>query len=295
VPRTTFKKAKLAYCRFKGCDLTDADLYNADLGSAEIRDTALANASLRFAILTFASFAKCDLRGANLHRAWVYGMSAWDVITDETTMQDELGIDPERHPWLAWDRHLPQVTAQGVEFAHLIGLLRHSASLGRLLDAVSGKMVLILGRFRPERLEVLTAIQEHLRSRDRAPVIFNFEPPDSKSLTETVRILGGMSGLVVADLTDPKSVPQELMALVPSFPGVPVVPLLEGEEDPYSMFPDFFAYQNVRPLIRYPAGDAISADVVDEVLEAARRQPAIKDLLEDNRALRARIEELEGQ
>src|SRR4051812_16638758 len=51
---------------------------------------------------------------------------------------------------------------------------------------------------------------------------------------------------IVADLTDPSSVPKELEAIVPTF-AVPVQPLIEGLDRPYAMFKDYWKYDWVLP------------------------------------------------
>ena len=51
-----------------------------------------------------------------------------------------------------------------------------------------------------------------------------------------------MARFVIADLTDPSSIPKELEAIVPHL-AVPVQPLLEGSSRPYAMFKDYWKYE----------------------------------------------------
>ena len=58
------------------------------------------------------------------------------------------------------------------------------------------------------------------KSYDRSgylPIIFDFERPTDRDLTETVKILAGLSRFVIADVTNTSSVPLELQATVPEY------------------------------------------------------------------------------
>lgn len=63
----------------------------------------------------------------------------------------------------------------------------------------------ILGRFTEERKAVLEVIRNELRKRDYLPVLFDFEKPASRDLTETISTLAHMARFVMADITDAKS------------------------------------------------------------------------------------------
>ena len=63
---------------------------------------------------------------------------------------------------------------------------------------------------------------------------FDFEKPDVPNLTETVTTLARLSRFVIADITDAKGIPQELQAILPYLPSVPVRLLVRrgaGEHD----------------------------------------------------------------
>src|SRR5689334_10552544 len=57
------------------------------------------------------------------------------------------------------------------------------------------------------RIEVLELLRGELRKRGYVPIVFNFDKPETKDFTETVRLLAGLSKFVIADITNPKSAP----------------------------------------------------------------------------------------
>jgi hypothetical protein len=77
---------------------------------------------------------------------------------------------------------------------------------------VAPKTVLILGRFTDERKAVLDGLREELRKRDYLPILFDFAVPATRDITETVSLLARMARFMIADLTDPSSIPKELEA-----------------------------------------------------------------------------------
>ncbi len=102
-----------------------------------------------------------------------------------------------------------------------------------LLDTITSKVVLILGRFSKERKPILDALREALRSHPNRyiPILFDFEPQHDKPVLETVKTPANLARFVIADLTDPRMVRSELSLTVPSVPTVAVQPIIEGDSD----------------------------------------------------------------
>jgi hypothetical protein len=99
--------------------------------------------------------------------------------------------------------------------------------------------VLLLGRFTKDRIKVLERLRDELRKRGYLPIVFNFDKPETKDFTETVRLLAGLSKFVIADITNPKSSPLELQATVPEIM-VPFQPIIEQGEKPFAMLQDLW-------------------------------------------------------
>jgi hypothetical protein len=91
----------------------------------------------------------------------------------------------------------------------------HNQKVRDVIDTLTSKAVLILGRFTDERKAVLDALREELRMRDYLPILFDFEKPRSRDTDETITLLARMARFVIADISDAKAVLQELRAIVP--------------------------------------------------------------------------------
>ncbi|MBA2396689.1 MAG: hypothetical protein H0V70_28525 [Ktedonobacteraceae bacterium] len=111
-----------------------------------------------------------------------------------------------------------------------------------MIDTITAKVVLILGHF-DKRKPVLDALRDELRNYNFIPVVFDFNPSAKRDLTETISLLANMSHFVIADLTDAKSIPQELHTIVPHLPSVIVQPILHIDDREYAMFEHYEKYQ----------------------------------------------------
>jgi hypothetical protein len=78
-----------------------------------------------------------------------------------------------------------------------------------------------------------------------------------------------MAKLIIADLSDPKAVRQELRAIVPNLSSVPVQPILLATQEEPGMF-DFYKHKpRVLPVHRYADQDQLLADLGDKVIHPA--------------------------
>lgn len=250
------RRADLSRANLSGADLRGTNLSKADLSEAILQGANLQNADLRR-----ANLSRADLREANLTGCLIYAVSAWDVQLENTL---QLGL-------VITDLGQPTVTVDNLEVAQFINLLLTNKKIRDAIDAVTSKVVLILGRFTPERKQILDAIRDRLRS-GYIPVMFDFEKPSSRNFTETVRTLAHISRFIIADLTDPSSIPQELQAIVPIL-AVPVQPiLLEGKRE-YAMFVDFLkTYHWMLPIHFYKDQADLLATLKEQVIEPAEQK-----------------------
>lgn len=241
-----------------GFDLHGADLSGANLSGQILTGANLSRADLSGANLEHAHLVEVNLRGAKLNGCRVFGISTWDVDLTGAE-QTNLIINPENEP---------TITVDYLEVAQFVYLLLNNAKIRDVIDTITAKAVLILGRFTPERKTVLNAIRESLRSKGYLPILFDFEKPAGRDITETVSTLAHMSRFIVADITDARSIPQELAQIVPHLPSVPVQPLLHAAASEYGMFKHFKRYPWVLDAYRYAGEDEVIAHMEKKIIAA---------------------------
>ena len=127
--------------------------------------------------------------------------------------------------------------------------------------------MLILGRFTEERKAVLDALRDELRKRDYLPILFDFEKPANRNTDETITLLARMARFVITDISDAKSVLQELRALVPELPSVPVQPVIIASQDEPGMFGFYRGFRSFLPVHRYDTPAQLLSDLSDRVIE----------------------------
>ncbi len=174
--RANFSGAKLSRA-----DLSEARLYRANLGAANLSGADLSRAQLGGANLRGTQLIATDLRDATLTGSSVYGVSAWNIKVNDGTKQENLIIT---------DAGEPVITVDNIKVAQFIYLLLDNQEIRKVIDTITSKAVLILGRFTPERKEVLDALRDALRKRDYLPLLFDFDRPTDRDFTETIMTFG---------------------------------------------------------------------------------------------------------
>ena len=61
--------------------------------------------------------------------------------------------------------------------------------------------MLILGRFTEASKDILDTLSDQLRARDMLPIVFDWEPSESRDLTETVQLLASICHSSLTDIT----------------------------------------------------------------------------------------------
>jgi len=204
-----FVGADLRKANIRGANLSQTDFTNSDLSGADLSLCILEDTSLIGAKLVRTKLCEATLRGC-----YVYGISAWDVDMQGTTQTDlvitpfhehlpENPYDAERIPThLSPDRQRERsaflagsITVDRLDVAAFIYLLLNNQTIRDFIDIVTSKAVLILGRFTPDRKGILDSLRESLRKRNYLPILFDFEGPLNRDITETVSTLESDSNL----------------------------------------------------------------------------------------------------
>ena len=240
----TFRGANLRGANLSGSTLTGVDFSGADLTGADLSDTDLAN----------SVFVGTTVTGAIFDGATVYGLSAWDLKGEPASSQS-LRITSEA----------PAITVENLKVAQFVYMMYRNPEIREVLDTVTRKVVLILGRFTDGRKQVLDNLRSALRDFDLVPVVFDFEKPQDRNLTETVTVLAKMARFVVADLTDPKSVPHELKAIAPSV-AVPIRLIIQSDQKPYAMLKDLYDHYWVLKPFRYDNLEHLIESLESEII-----------------------------
>ena len=269
---SNFTKATLNNVNFSSADLINTTMINcncikarfinvsmvqnlaggSDFSFSDFTGSKIIMTNLVDCNLQKTKFVDCYLNGSNLSRSnlnnsiikssTIYGVSTWDTST-EGSLQENLTITNHYND--------SPLTVDDLEIANFIYLISNNLKVANAIDNISTKVVLILGRFTPERLEILKYIKSVLNRKNYVPILFDFEKPNRKDLTETVGLIGRMSKFVVADLTDAKSIPQELSELIPNNPSLTIYPIVSKEHREYSMFEHWVRYPWVKKVLKY--------------------------------------------
>jgi len=193
----------------------------------------------------------------------IYGVNVWDLRGDFEEQKD-LVITPEASP--------SQITVDNIKVAQFIYLILNNEAIRDVINTLTSKSVLILGRFSiPERKGILDALRNKLREYNLLPIVFDFDRPTDKDFTETIKTLAGLCYFVIADITNPKSSPLELQATVPDYQ-IPFVPIIQEGEQPFAMMVDLqkkypwvldtLSYSSIETLIR-----ALKPAIIDPAIQ----------------------------
>jgi uncharacterized protein YjbI with pentapeptide repeats len=266
---TNFNGANLSNANLSGANLSGKDLSGINLRSANLNGVNFSGANLSRvnfigADLTYARLNEANVKEANFEGCKVFGVAAWG-LNGEGSNQSNLIITKENEP---------TITVDGLTIANLIYLMLQGDPIKDVLDTLTTKSVLILGRFTNERLEVLRAIQKELRNYNYVPILFDFEKPANRNIIETVSTVAHLSRFIIADLTEPQAIPGELTRIIPNLI-VPVIPIFQpsiSKQNEWGMFWDFKDYDHVLSIYDYENTGTLLKNINEKIILPAEHK-----------------------
>lgn len=285
---TDLRKVNLTEAKLMSSNLSGADLRGANLLMADLSKANLQGANLSGADLTRCRFVNTDFTEATISGCRVHGTSVWNANLDKA-IQSDLVIT---------ELNEPDITVDNLEVAQFIYLLLNNKTLRGVIDTLTTKSVLILGRFTDERKAVLDAIRNELRLQGYLPILFDFEKPTNRDLTETIMTLAGFSRFVIADLSDPHSIAHELKAIIPAFSTLPVQPIfcpVNEHPDEYALFENFDLKPNVLPIFEYESAVKLMQDLTEKVIKPAEASREILFRIKRNKEMQREKSRLKRQ
>jgi uncharacterized protein YjbI with pentapeptide repeats len=265
--------ANLSGVDLRGVDLTGAYLMKTNLSGADLREAKLSGvflneanlsaADLRGADLLLAQFVRTEVGQAKISGSNVHGINVWDLV----------GEFEEQTDLIITDKGDPVITVDNIKVAQFIYLILNNQEIRDVINTLTSKSVLILGRFAlPERKEILDALRNKLREYNLLPIVFDFDRPTDKDFTETIKTLAGLSLFVIADVTNPKSSPLELQATVPDYQ-IPFVPIIQEGEQPFAMMVDLQKKYNwVLETRTYSSKEALINKLKEGIVDPAMQK-----------------------
>jgi hypothetical protein len=233
------------------------------LSDTTFRDANLSGANLSDTDLTRANLVGANLSGTVLNGSRIYGISAWDTSLCQN--------NAKRQGLIITTPNEPEISVDDIEVAQFVYLLLNRKKLRNVINAVTQKGVLILGRFTSKRKRVLDAIAAELRTMDLVPIIFDFKPSEDQDIIETVKTLASLSKFIIADVTAARVIADELRSFVPDF-AVPVVPVFQPskkEPKPYASLYTLRKYPWVLEPVLYKSKKNLIEQLPDEVIKPA--------------------------
>jgi hypothetical protein len=142
-----------------------------------------------------------------------------------------------------------------------------------VIETITSKAVLILGRFTPERKEVLDAIKDKLRKHEGKylPIVFDFEGPVNQKLKDTVLLLARMSKFIIVDVSDPSCAPYEIGIIEQSNIKVPIQPIIQKPQQEFAMLPTDSPFL---PIYRYDTQESLLENIATAIIAPAEQKVA---------------------
>jgi hypothetical protein len=268
--RTNFHEANLGGAKLNGAKLKHAnfcrtDLYETDLSAPKLK--VRRRTDMTCANLQGTQLARTNFKGARLTGCTIYGLSAWNLKLEKAKQNDLKILYRVQQANGKWDEG--EFVVQDLEIAQLVFLLLDNTRINNFFNTMTSKAVVIMGRFVPKaRKAILDTLRCGLRKHGFLPIVFDFERPKDRDLTETIKTLVGLCHFAIVDITNPRSSPLELDATVKDYQ-VPFVPIIQSGEEPFSMFKNLPKYEWMLGTLTYKSPRNLSCVTKPLIIDRA--------------------------
>ena len=116
----------------------------------------------------------------------------------------------------------------------------------------------------------ISKLKKAVRNGNLSPIVMDFDCPTTLDLIEAIILLSFLSKFIIVDLTNPKSVPAELQAILSTLM-IPVVPIIRQNRKPHSSFSFASKFKWVLPILEYE-----KIEDIEQAFEEAILGPATK-------------------
>lgn len=213
----------------------------------------------------YASLIKSTFKECTLECLDIYGANIWDIDIDENTTQKDIRI-PYRQ-FKGKDSEI--LSIDDIQVGNIIYLLLDNSNYTRLLNQSKKKSVLLLGRFGDPLKEHLNELTKEVRNNGFSPIVFDFQAPNTLDLIEAIVLLSLLSKFIIVDLTEARSVPAELHAILSTLT-IPVVPIIKRHSEVFSTYTFTNKYSCVLPILIFDDIKDLSGSIfAKEIIEPA--------------------------
>lgn len=224
--KSTFEETNLLDANLNFAIFTSCQLLKSNLGRTSLYNTQFIKTNLNYTSLMWAKLIETNFDNSSLQRCRIYGASIWNIEINETK-QLELIITKSKEA---------DISVDNLEIAQFLYLMINNKKIKSIIETLTSKIVLILGRFSVKRKPVLEKIKEQLRRTGYVPVIFDFDKPIDKDYLEPVLLISQMARFVIADFSDSKVVLEEIPKIIDNS-SVIIIPIIEkGQREPSTLY-----------------------------------------------------------
>ena len=257
IEKCSFRGALLSESSFDEATITKCDFFMAFLFRASFYDSKLSDTNFTYSDLSESKFIESTFSKVDLSNSRIYGLSVWDSTFDALCNQENLVINAMSDS---------EITVDSIEIAQFIYLIINNSKIRSVIDTLTSKVVLILGRFQDERKEVLNKIKVKLRALNYLPILFDFEKPESRDYIETISTLAHLSRFIIADFSDSKIVLEEVPHIAKNI-SVPIQPIILSSQTIPITLQNLQKFPWVLDTFTYSSYYDIEAEISEKIIK----------------------------